>query len=182
MDPDRLVINVLARTQRVLQEIAVHRSAVVTALSAVTATATVGGVLTTPNSPWYRSLRKPTWQPPGSAFAPVWTVLYGLLGGAAADTWDKLPPDRRAAWVRAVAVNLLLNASWNATFFRAHRLRLAAIHAGVLEASTLDLIRRSRSVSGTAAAALVPYAIWGGFAFALNTDIARRNPHAGRRA
>lgn len=106
----------------------------------------------------------------------MWTVLYGLLSGAVADTWEKLPPDRRAAWVRAVAANLLLNAGWNATFFRARRLRLAAIHAGVLEASTLDLIRRSRRVSGPAAAALVPYAIWGGFATVLNIDIARRNP------
>jgi tryptophan-rich sensory protein len=87
--------------------------------------------------------------------------LYGFLGGAVADTWDKLPADRRAGWVRAVAVNLLLNAGWNATFFRARRLRLAAIHAGVLEASTLDLIRRSRQVSDSSAAALLPYAIWG---------------------
>lgn len=148
----------------------------VSAAAAVSATATVGGLLTTPKSAWYRALRKPHWQPPSAAFAPVWTGLYGLIGYAVAETWERSPQDRRRSWRRAAVVNLLLNAGWNATFFRARLLRLAAVHAGILELSTLDLIRRSRPVSGRAAAALVPYAAWGGFALALSVDIARRNP------
>jgi tryptophan-rich sensory protein len=32
---------------------------------------------------WYASLAKPAWTPPGAVFAPVWTVLYLLMGLAA---------------------------------------------------------------------------------------------------
>jgi translocator protein len=38
-----------------------------------------------------------------------------------------------------------------------------------------DLIRRARRVSPAAAAALVPYPAWSGFATVLATEIARRN-------
>lgn len=152
-----------------------ERPTLLTSLAAVAVTAGVGGVLTTPKSPWYRSLHKPRWQPPAAAFGPVWTALYGLLGYAIAETWDRSDLRARRTLAPAVAVNLLLNAGWNATFFRAHQLWPAAAHAAVLEASTLDLIRRSARVSGRAAGALVPYAIWGGFAAVLSADIARRN-------
>src|SRR5215210_7450243 len=31
---------------------------------------------------WYRSLRKPAWNPPDRVFGPVWSTLYGLMGVA----------------------------------------------------------------------------------------------------
>ena len=32
---------------------------------------------------WYAGLAKPTWNPPGWIIGPVWTVLYGMMAGAA---------------------------------------------------------------------------------------------------
>jgi tryptophan-rich sensory protein len=143
--------------------------------AAVGVTALAGGLLTTPSSQWYRALDKPRWQPPAALFGPVWSALYASMAFAGSQVWEDASQAQRRQWVRALAVNLVLNATWNASFFRSHRLVLAAVHAGALEASTVDLIRRAAPVSTAAAVALAPYAAWNGFATALSADIARRN-------
>ncbi|BCA59738.1 hypothetical protein HMP06_2507 [Sphingomonas sp. HMP6] len=38
----------------------------------------VAGGLATPLGDWYKALRKPSWQPPGWAFGPAWTIILGL--------------------------------------------------------------------------------------------------------
>lgn len=52
---------------------------------------------------------------------------------------------------------------------------LAAIEAGVLAASSADLVRRASAAGGRTRWTLVPYAAWTGFAAVLSTAIARRN-------
>lgn len=51
--------------------------AITSALTA--AAAVVGSIGTTPDSPWYRGLDRPSWEPPGIAFPLIWTPLYGLI-------------------------------------------------------------------------------------------------------
>ena len=36
---------------------------------------------------WYAGLAKPTWNPPGWIFGPVWTILYTLMAVAAWRVW-----------------------------------------------------------------------------------------------
>lgn len=144
-------------------------------VGAVAVAAAAGGVLTDANSAWYRSLKKPRWQPPAKLFGPVWSALYATIAYSGSAVWAKSDDEQRRQWAKALTVNLLLNATWSASFFRSHKLVFAAVHAALLELSTLDLIRRAKAVSAPAAAALVPYAAWGGFAFVLNADIAGRN-------
>jgi len=145
--------------------------------AAVLATAVVGGLGTDVRSRWYRNLDKPDWQPPGAAFGPAWTTLYGLMAVASARTLDRIEePGQRRAFATAFGVNLALNAGWNWLFFKARRPRWALTEILVLEASTLDLTRRAARTDAPAAAMLVPYAGWVAFATALNAAIARRNP------
>jgi tryptophan-rich sensory protein len=144
--------------------------------AAVTVTAVLGGIGTAPGSRWYRGLDKPPWQPPASAFGPVWTALYVLLALAGGRSLAGSGGRARRAYLRAYLANLALNAGWSWLFFRARRPGAATAEAVLLAASTADLARRSWTVDRRAAAALVPYAVWTSFAAALTASIARRNP------
>ena len=94
---------------------------------------------------WYRTLDKPAWTPPDGVFGPVWTVLYLLMGIAAAlvaREGRRGPASRPRAGQQAVdaslgafAVQLVLNLAWSLVFFRARRLRLAALEIVALWAA-----------------------------------------------
>jgi tryptophan-rich sensory protein len=145
--------------------------------AAVVATAVIGGLGTDVTSRWYQDLDKPAWQPPGAAFGPAWTTLYGLMALASARTLDRAEePGERRAFATAFGANLVLNAGWNWLFFKARRPRWALAEILLLEASTLDLTRRAAKADAGSARMLVPYAGWVAFATALNAAIARRNP------
>jgi tryptophan-rich sensory protein len=143
---------------------------------AVTVTAVAGSLATDPRSSWYRSLDKPSWQPPPPAYGLVWTLLYADLAVVGARALDRLPVPERAHYRRALAANLVLNAGWNWLFFRRHRPWLAAAEGAVLTASSAELVRRTARSEPGAAAAPAPTRR-GTFATALTVALAQRNPH-----
>ena len=146
--------------------------------AAVFATAVAGVLGTDVNSNWYAGLDKPRWQPPGRVFGPAWSTLYALIAVGSARALDRAEPEERRTYATALGVNLVLNTGWTWVFFAAKRPRWALAEVLLLEASTLDLVRRTRRLDPTGAALVAPYAGWVGFASALTASIARRNPPA----
>ncbi len=143
------------------------------------ACAVAGSVASDPNSLYYKSLKKPSWNPPNQLFPIAWTTLYADLAVASGYTLSQLKKrghtnDARA-YSLALATNLTLNASWSFTFFRSKSMGLAALHAGALAVSSADLVRRTGQVNTPAAIALTPYAGWTGFATALSTKFWQLN-------
>jgi tryptophan-rich sensory protein len=132
------------------------------------------------NSRWYRGLRKPSFQPPASAFPIVWTALYADIAVTSAAAIDELTErrdlDARRMYVAALAVNLVLNGSWSWVFFKAGRLAPSTVVAALLAASSADLVRRTADAVPLAGAALSPYAAWTGFATVLSGRITQLNP------
>ncbi len=143
----------------------------------------VGTLLTDPKSDWYRGLRKPSWTPPAAAIPVVWTTLYGLIWISSTVTISELldagKKDEAAAFAKALAVNLTINAAWSGLFFRAHRLPLAAVVSGLLAASSADLSRRAAATGPGKAGVLGLYATWCTFPTALTARLARLNPDRG---
>jgi len=119
----------------------------------------------------YRRLDKPDWAPPEQVFGPVWTVLYALIGTAG---W-RLTRRPQPALVGLHLSQLGLNAAWTPLFFGAGRRRAAVAVSVALDvalvAEILALARRDRA----AAALLVPYLAWTGYATALATAVTEKN-------
>ena len=51
-----------------------------------------GGLLTT-IGPWYRNLKKPSFQPPDWLFGPAWTVILGTTAWAGVLAWNGATTD-----------------------------------------------------------------------------------------
>lgn len=143
--------------------------------AAVTATAVAGSIGTDVRSQWYQELDKPDWQPPGWVFGPAWTTLYGLIAVAGARVLSRADAQERRRFGGALTANLGLNTGWTWLFFTAEEPGWALGEIAVLEASTVDLVRRAWKVDRTAAVMLMPYAGWIGFATALTAAIRRAN-------
>jgi tryptophan-rich sensory protein len=138
--------------------------------------AAVGAALTAESvDTWYRTLAKPSWNPPDWVFGPVWTVLYLLMGVAAWLVW------RRSGWRDArfalllFAVQLLLNTVWSGLFFAARAPGLAFAEILLLWMAIAATIAAFFRHSRTAAALMVPYLAWSTFAAVLNFVIWRLN-------
>ena len=62
---------------------------------------------------WYPTLIKPIFNPPNWLFAPVWTLLYVMMGVSAGLVWSKMEVVpllvKKALWV--FTIQLILNAS-----------------------------------------------------------------------
>ncbi|MGE5289893.1 MAG: TspO/MBR family protein, partial [Micromonosporaceae bacterium] len=144
----------------------------------VAATAAVGSAAADPRSAWYRSLRKPSWQPAPPVYALAWTPLYAAIAYAGARALNRAEGRDRRRLARSFFLDLALNASWTPLFFRACRPRIALAEIVCLDIANALLIRRAWQADRQAAALLIPYAAWTVFATALNAEIVRLNPGA----
>jgi tryptophan-rich sensory protein len=132
----------------------------------------IGGLASRPaDSPWYRSLRKPSYQPPAAAFPIVWPILYAdiavVSSNAIAEMQRRGLEAQRRGYVVSLALNLVLNASWSWLFFNRRLLGTSAIAAAALTVSSGDVTRRAVAVNGAKAAPLGLYTLWCAFATVL---------------
>ncbi|MBX3460047.1 MAG: tryptophan-rich sensory protein [Planctomycetes bacterium] len=117
---------------------------------------------------WYAALDKPSFNPPGWVFGPVWTALYLMMGVSAWLVWR-----RGNAW-RALAlwlVQLALNAAWTPFFFGLHWMGVALCIIIAMWLAILATILAFRRHARAAALLLVPYLLWVSFATVLNAAL-----------
>jgi benzodiazapine receptor len=121
---------------------------------------------------WYDALRKPSFNPPGWLFAPVWTVLYVLIAIAG---WRVY---RIAGWSRPIQlwlVQLILNGLWTPLFFGAHRIDLALVDIVLLVLLVIATIAAFWRIDRIAAYLMIPYLAWISFATLLTASIWQLN-------
>ena len=121
---------------------------------------------------WYPTLVKPVFNPPNWIFAPVWTLLYIMMGIAAGLVWTSNSDEKtiKKALILFV-IQFGLNALWSYIFFGLHNPMLAFIEIMVLWLIIFDTYNAFRKIDKIAGILLLPYLIWVSFATILNASI-----------
>jgi len=124
---------------------------------------------------WYAGLVKPSWNPPGWAFGPVWTLLYTMMAVAAWLVWREggWKAQRRALGL--YSAQWALNALWTPIFFGLHQPGWAFVEILVLDLALAATVIAFWHVKRSAGLLLAPYGLWVTFATALNFTIWRLN-------
>jgi translocator protein len=127
-------------------------------------------------SQWYAFLNKPPFNPPNWVFAPVWTILYTLMGVAAYLLWRK--GLKTAGVKRALEIFLLqlaLNSLWSIVFFGGRSILGGFIIIVLLWLAIFWTIVKFYRIEKPAAILLIPYILWVSFALILNAALLALN-------
>ena len=137
----------------------------------------LSALFTTESIPtWYAALVHPFWTPPNWVFAPVWTLLYILMGVAAALVWRSQKKRRDDALLFFFA-HLLVNRAWSIVFFGLQDPTSALIIIKLLWLLIVVLMLVFWKFSRTATYLLIPYLVWVTYASTLNLGIVFLNPY-----
>ena len=135
-------------------------------------------VTVTGSDSWFAlELIKPAWQPPNYLFAPVWTILYILMGMAAgyvvSQGWSKKEVKIATG---VFLIQLVLNVFWSYLFFGWHMLMAATIDIVTLFVVICFMMYLFYRIKHVAAYLLIPYVLWVAFATVLCATIWIMNP------
>ena len=122
---------------------------------------------------WYPTLVKPSFNPPNWIFAPVWSMLYIMMGVAAGLVWNRIDHEKEAVKNALIffAVQLGLNALWSYLFFGLKNPMLAGVEIVILWLMIYETCTKFAKINSIAGYLFIPYLLWVSFAMVLNGSI-----------
>lgn len=122
---------------------------------------------------WFLNINKPFFNPPSWVFAPVWTILYIMMGVAFGLIWSSDLKDNALLKKAMVifGIQLFLNALWSILFFGLCNPLLAFIEILLLWLMIFETIKAFKPIESVASKLLYPYLAWVSFATILNGSI-----------
>lgn len=124
---------------------------------------------------WYRTLKKPSWTPPETAFGIVWPVLYVMTALSGWRVWRAAASRRRSIALGLWAAHMVTNGAWTPIFFGKKEPALALLDIGGNLASAAAYSRVAGKIDKVAGWMMVPYVAWVAFASTINGSIVRHN-------
>lgn len=122
---------------------------------------------------WFPLLNKPSFNPPGWVFFPVWIALYAMMGVAAGLVWARI--DFQKDEVRKALlfffIQLALNAGWSLLFFGLRNPFLALVEIALLWLMIYETYLKFIRINKYAGYLFIPYLLWVSFAAVLNASI-----------
>lgn len=131
----------------------------------------IGALWTSPDGAWYKSIRKPSFNPPGWIFGPVWTLLFTLMGIALYLVWNS--PDSKIRTIALIlfGVQFIFNVLWSYLFFGLNNPLYSLIEIFVLLIFIIATGTYFYFTSKLAGYLFIPYFLWVSFASFLNYSI-----------
>lgn len=128
-----------------------------------------GAVSETHIEGWFVQLNKPSFNPPAWLFAPVWTVLYILIGLSGGILWKYRQKTPKLFY--CYLLQLIFNFAWSFIFFVSQQIGVALIDMLLLIVFVSLTIFYAWSRVRIVSYLLVPYWFWLCFALLLNFSI-----------
>ena len=123
--------------------------------------------------PWYSLLIKPSSNPPGWVFAPVWSTLYLMMTIAIWSFWHSKNKDMNTVYI--YFIHIIFNTTWSIVFFVFHKIVLALAVLVFLIFLIIVLMIRFRRVNIISFYLMIPYLLWCCYALFLNFNLVLLN-------
>ncbi len=125
------------------------------------------GRLVTTDQQWYRTLPKPSWQPPSFVVGLIWPYNFALLIAATWVVASRLSSTHQLVWLISLALSVAAALVWAWLFFKLHSLPASAVALVFASLFTIPLLVISFRASPALGTAFVPYQLWLAVATAL---------------
>ena len=133
----------------------------------------IGGLITASfKEPWYSEIILPSFNPPSWVFAPIWTTLYIMMAIAVWKIWINSFDFKI---LKLYFIHLFFNGTWSIIFFGFHQIAFALINLFIILIFIVLLMKRYFSRDKISFYLMVPYLVWSGYAFILNSSILALN-------
>lgn len=127
------------------------------------------------NSGWYRSLNRPSWQPPDFVFGLIWPYNFVMLGIASVTVANNLSRIKSLSFLIIFAVSVASALLWSYYFYQPHDFAKASAALATTAILTLPLLILTFQASRTVGLLLIPYQIWVTLASLLSASYGRLN-------
>ena len=124
---------------------------------------------------WYTTIEKSPLNPPSWVFAPVWTILFIMMGISIATIWLSKDHPLKPKAIKIFILQLILNTLWSIIFFGLANPLLAFIEIIALWFAILFTILTFVKIKKTAGYLLIPYLLWVSFASYLTLSVVLLN-------
>ena len=130
------------------------------------------GRLVTTDQQWFRTLPKPSWQPPSYVVGLIWPYNFALLIAASWIVASRLSNTHQLVWLISLALSVAAALVWALLFFKLHSLPASAVALVFASLFTIPLLVISFRASPALGIAFLPYQIWLAIATALAINYA----------
>ena len=118
------------------------------------------GRMVATDAEWYRSLPRPSWQPPSSVFGIIWPYNFAMLVTA---TWlvaNRLSTENQMIWLLSLALSVTAALTWAWLFYGPHLLLASGFALVLATVFTIPLLVIAFRVSPVLGFAFLPYQLW----------------------
>ena len=118
------------------------------------------GRMVATDAEWYRSLPRPSWQPPSSVFGIIWPYNFAMLVTA---TWlvaNRMSSGNQVVWLISLALSVVAALTWAWLFYGPHLLLASGFALVLATVFTIPLLVIAFRVSPVLGFAFLPYQLW----------------------